>query len=86
MQRDRTYVPFPSLEGSFVVIEDAPDARFAYHQSYAMVQALLDRHGPEVIPRAVGYLATEADPTELLGALSQPPLDGDQLLEWVRQR
>ena len=45
MVDNRTYVPFPSLEGSFLVISQGRDARFAYHQSLAMIELLVDRRG-----------------------------------------
>lgn len=77
MAREQTYVPFPSLEGSFLVIEDDDAARFAYHQSYAMVQALL-REDPNAMALAVGHLRDGGDPSELVAEL-----DGDALLRWV---
>ena len=82
IQRDGSYIPFPSIEGSFVVIDDRADARFAYHQSYAMVQALIDRHGTDAIQMFVQYLNERHNPQDLLEQVS-PPFDGDQLLEWV---
>jgi len=86
MVRERTYVPFASLEGSFVVIDDAQSARFAYHQSYAMVAALLDREGPDTLRRAVAHLRTGGDPTAVLSAMSARPFTGDELLAWVEAR
>lgn len=82
MARERTYVPFPSLEGSFLVIEDDDAARFAYHQSWAMVQALLEGE-PDAMARAVGHLREGGEPAELLGAMREGGLDGDALLSWV---
>ena len=84
MGRERTYVPFPSLEGSFVVIDDPDSARFAYHQSYAMVAALLEREGPVALRRAVTHLAGGGAPGELIGAMSSRPFEGDDLLQWLR--
>ena len=86
MARERTYVPFASLEGSFVVIDDAESARFAYHQSYAMVAALLEREGPEALRRAVAHLSGGGDPRALLQAMTTRPFTGDELLDWVAQR
>ena len=85
MARSRSYVPFPSLEGSFLVIEDDAAARFAYHQSYAMIEALLEDE-PDAMARAVTHLRQGGDPSELLGAMREGGLDGDALLSWVDAR
>ena len=86
MARERTYVPFPSIEGSFMVIDDADSARFAYHQSYAMVAAIVDREGSVALQRAVAHLQSGAESEGLLKAMSDPPLDGDALLAWIESR
>lgn len=85
MARERTYVPFPSLEGSFLVIEDDDAARFAYHQSYAMVEAVLEQE-PNAMARAVNHLRTGGDASELLGVMNEGGLDGDTLLRWVARQ
>ncbi len=85
MARERTYVPFPSLEGSFLVIEDDDAARFAYHQSYAMVEAILEQE-QDAMARAVNHLRTGGDPSELLGVMNEGGLDGDTLLRWVARQ
>ena len=82
MARARTYVPFPSLEGSFLVIEDDDSARFAYHQSYAMVEAILEAE-PQAMARAVEHLRNDGDPSDLLGVMREGGLDGEALLSWV---
>jgi len=79
-------VPFPSLEGSFVVIEDGQSARFAYHQSYAMVGAILDREGPASLRRAVVHLKAGGDPRETLEVMAGGPFTGDDLLAWIAAR
>lgn len=85
MIEGRTYVPFPSIEGSFMVIEDPDSARFAYHQSYAMVEAILQQQ-PDAMSRAVRHLSTGGDPASLLDAMSERALTGEQLLDWVAQQ
>ncbi|MEM1418845.1 MAG: hypothetical protein AAGH15_28390, partial [Myxococcota bacterium] len=77
MRRSRTYVPFPSLEGSFLVIDDPAAARLAYHQSAAMVAALEARE-PGALARAAAFLAGGGDPRGVLEAMGG--LDGDVLL------
>ncbi len=86
MARERTYVPFPSLEGSFVVIEDGQSARFAYHQSYAMVAAILEREGQGALRRVVTHLKGGGDPRETLEVMAQRPFTGDDLLAWIAAR
>lgn len=86
MARQRTYVPFPSLEGSFVVIEDGQSARFAYHQSYAMVAAILEREGEAAVRRVVQHLKGDGDPRQALEVMSGRPFTGDDLLGWIERR
>jgi hypothetical protein len=81
--REGSLIPFPSIEGSFVVIEDAQSARFAYHQSYAMVAAVLARE-PDALVRATEFLAGGGDASGLLAAMSDDPLDQRELLHWIR--
>ncbi len=87
MARQRTYVPFPSLEGSFVVIEDGQSARFAYHQSYAMVAAIVDREGEGALRRVATFLREGGDPRQSLAVMAgSRPFTGDDLLSWVDAR
>ncbi len=81
MREQRTYIPFPSIEGSFVVIEDPGAARLAYHQSLALIELLVEREGEAVLPRAVTLLNALDEP--LLPRLTTPPLTGDDLLHWL---
>ena len=83
MRRERTYVPFPSLEGSFLVIDDAAAARLAYHQSAAMVMAL-EAQDARALARGAAFLRDDGDPRAVLGAMGG--LDGDALLEYLDGR
>ena len=85
LARERTYIPFPSLEGSFVVIDDRQSALLAYHQSYAMVAASLEAD-PRALERAVAHLRAGGDPEDVLAAMSDRPLDGPALLAWIDAR
>jgi tetratricopeptide (TPR) repeat protein len=84
MVRDRVWIPFPSLEGSFMVIEDGGDAGLAYHQSLAMVSFMVDRGGPDAIRAAVATLR-EAAPDEV-PSLVPADLTGDALLDYLQRR
>jgi len=84
MVDNRTWVPFPSLEDSFLVIEAPRDAGLAYHQSVAMVDYLVTRFGRGVVAEAVSFLAKGGDGGDLLAALAGGPLDGQTLLAHVQ--
>jgi tetratricopeptide (TPR) repeat protein len=84
MVANRTYVPFASLEGSFLVIGPSQDARLAYHQSLAMVQLLIAEGGEAVIARAIDYLGSGGDPGQLMGPPLAPRLlEGRDLLKFL---
>ncbi len=83
MVREEIYVPFPSLEGSFMVIEDGQDARLAYDQSLAMVLWMADRD-PSVFARTVDVVrATQIGEQP---ALLPPDLTGEELVADIRER
>ena len=80
----RTYVPFPSLEGSFLVISQGRDARLAYHQSLAMIELLVARRGQGAIGAGIDFLRGGGDATLLWDHMAGPSgLDGDDLLAFV---
>jgi len=84
MVSNRTWIPFASLEGSFQVISDSDDAQLAYHQSLAMVELLVDRHGERVFSDAVRFLRAGGDSGELLSHLTRPDgLSGSELLDFL---
>ncbi|MDD9938981.1 MAG: hypothetical protein OXT09_35665, partial [Myxococcales bacterium] len=87
MVDNRTYIPFASLEGSFLVINRGGDARLAYHQSLAMVELMIDRAGKRAIAHAVDYLRRDGDPKDLLEYVTAPrPVDGDDLLSYLSRK
>ncbi|MGD8860133.1 MAG: tetratricopeptide repeat protein [Myxococcales bacterium] len=87
MVDNHTYIPFASLEGSFLVIDRSRDARLAYHQSLAMVELMIDRFGDRALPRAVDFLRQGGDPSQLLQYVAAPRgLDGDDLLSFLRRK
>lgn len=88
MLRNRTYVPFRSLEQSFLVFDGTNDAALAYQQSIAMVHWLVDVHGKQGIAQAVAALRKGALPSSLLTQLSLTEEQGllDYLAEQRPQR
>lgn len=85
MVREHTYVPLPSMNGQFMVIDDPRDAGLAYHQALAMVLYLIDQRGERGIAAAVQYLREGGDPDALLTAVGAP-LDGEALLAFLERR
>jgi tetratricopeptide (TPR) repeat protein len=64
----RLLIPFASLEGRLVVIDDAADARLAYHQSLAMFRYLRERGGHRAVVMAADRIEA-GSPEDLLEAL-----------------
>ncbi len=79
------WIPFASINGSFMVIDDSDDALLAYHQSLAMVETLIDRKGERVIAAAVNLLRNGTEVEELLGRLTDPPMTGRDLLDYLEK-
>ena len=86
MLRNKTYIPFKSLEGSFFVFEANMDAALAYEQSHAMVQLLVDRNGEAVIARAIELLRAGTKKEALLSALDPSLTEADLLALLERKR
>ncbi len=84
MVRDHYWIPFGSLEGGLLVIDDAGDAGLAYHQSLAMMLYLVDRRGEGGIREAVTQIEARHD-EGLLEALV-PGADGEHLLAFLATR
>jgi hypothetical protein len=83
--RSGMVIPFPSLEGSFLDIDDASDAGLAYHQSLAMVDLLAERRGERVFADAVSYLSGGGDPEALWTTLAGArPVGREDLVEFLR--
>lgn len=78
------WIPFASLEGELIVIDDPEDAGLAYHQSLAMV-LLLERHGGRDALREAFSLVVAGEPSDLLGRLA-PRADGRALIALMRER
>ncbi|GAB5546121.1 MAG: hypothetical protein SangKO_058810 [Sandaracinaceae bacterium] len=77
-------IPFASLEGQLLVIDDPDDARLAYHQSLAMFAFLLERRGARGVREA--FSEVEAGrPEDILSRLV-PGADGAQLRAFLARR
>ncbi|MFK7991951.1 MAG: hypothetical protein AB8I08_38395 [Sandaracinaceae bacterium] len=81
MVERRFWIPFASLEGQLVVIDDAGDARLAYHQSLAMVRWLLDARGARVLRDAADRI--EARQEQDLMEQLVPGADGEAMLAYL---
>lgn len=81
MAQRGVWIPFESLEGSFLVIEDPTDAAAAYDQSLAMVRWLIAREGQRSIADALERIEAGAS-HDVLTAVS-PGADGPGLLRYL---
>lgn len=81
MVRDRFWIPFPSLEGRLMDIDDAADASLAYFQSLAMVRYLIDRRGLRGIEDALAHVEA-GEETDLLERVV-PGASGEALLAFL---
>jgi Tfp pilus assembly protein PilF len=85
VERD-VWIPFASLEGSLVVIDDAHDASRAYHQSLAMLLLLLERRGERAIESAATLVESGQREDLLEQLLPSGQADGRTLLAFLRAR
>lgn len=86
MVKNRTWIPFSSLNESFYVFEGS-DVSLAYAQSYAMVELMRDFGGEDAISVAREALAAGADtPTVLAKASRRNEVTGADLLSYLARR
>lgn len=76
------WIPFASLEGALLVIDDPRDAELAYHQSLAMVRYLVHRRGERAIGEAIERIE-RGEHEDLLSALLGEAMRGEQLLAFL---
>ncbi|MGC4119918.1 MAG: tetratricopeptide repeat protein [Myxococcales bacterium] len=84
LARNRTWIPFSSLNDSLSSFDD-PDSGIAYAQSDAMVQFLLAEGGPDAVARAVRYLDRGGDPTRLLASTLGRAVEEREVLDFVEK-
>lgn len=82
MTERRFWIPFASLEGGLLVIDEPRDAELAYHQSLAMVRYLIHRRGERAIGEAVERIE-RGEHEDLLQALLGEPASGEDLLSFL---
>jgi hypothetical protein len=86
MVKNRVWVPFSSLEGTFHDFEAVADAELAYAQSYAMVEFLRAEGGIVGISIALAALAAGDNTETALTKACGHPVEGAQLLSFIEQR
>ena len=87
MAHNQTYIPFASLNDSFLVLTGARDADLAYSQSAAMVAWLVSEHGASVVVEAVSYFAAGGTPNGLFRHLRpNGSLDEASFLQFLVSR
>lgn len=82
MTERRFWIPFASLEGGLLVIDEPRDAELAYHQSLAMVRYLVHYRGERALGEAVERIE-RGEHEDLLDALLGEPATGEDLLTFL---
>ncbi len=86
MVRNRSWIPFSSLDGSFQVFSNNADADLAYTQSYAMVEMMRSLGGDASISKALGAFHGGADSaTALAVACGRSEVTGTDLIDFIAQ-
>ncbi len=87
MVRNRTWVPFRSLDASFQEFSSNDDAGLAYAQSYAMVELMRELGTDGAVSTALAAFRSGADtPAALARACGRSEVTGGDLLEFLRRR
>ena len=87
MVKNRTWVPFTSLDGSFQAFEGASDAELAYAQAYGLVELMRELGGDASIATARAAFQTGADtPTTLARACRRSEVTGEALITFLSAR
>jgi len=87
MVRNRTWIPFASLDDSFQAFDGRDDAGLAYAQSAAMVRWMVDAGGDGAVARAVAMFGRGMNAEQVLAAvLGRGRVDGGALVEWLAAR
>jgi tetratricopeptide (TPR) repeat protein len=87
MVRDRVWIPFASLDGSFSPMSGA-DAELAYSQSLGLVELVRETCGPRSLAALLAAFRARATTTDeaLSQACSGRPPNGEALLEFLQRR
>ncbi len=85
MVRNRVWVPFESLDGSFAIFGTS-DAHLAYAQSLAMVEFMRDRCGAAALPAALDAFQHAATTPQALRTACRTGVTGAELIGYLKQR
>jgi hypothetical protein len=84
MVKNRSYIPFSSLDGTFQDFANNADADLAYAQSYAMVEMMRAMNGDGSIPAAIAAFQSGASTSVALAkACGRPEVTGADLLGFI---
>jgi tetratricopeptide (TPR) repeat protein len=87
MVKNKSWIPFESLSGSFQVFDSSEDARLAYAQSLALVELLREQGGEGAVAEALrAFQEGESTQGALRRALRRPELTGEELLAFIEGR
>jgi hypothetical protein len=87
MVKNRSWIPFESLAGTFQVFDSSEDARLAYAQSLALVELLREQGGQGAVAEALRAFQEGADTQGALSrALRRNELRGEELLAFIEGR
>lgn len=87
MVKNRTWVPFTSLDGSFQAFEGASDAELAYAQAYGLVELMRELGADASIATARAAFQSGADtPTALARACRRSEVTGEELITFLSAR
>ncbi len=86
MVKHRSYIPLPSLEGSFQAFEAHEDASLAYGESLGLVAWSVERGGAGALARAVSLFGTGATSERVMDDLSGGRFEWPVFLTFLEQR
>ena len=86
MVKNRVWVPFSSLDGSFQAFEASDDAALAYTQSYAMVELMRSCGGDGAVSRAIEAFEKGGDTERVLASACGRPISGNDLLDYMAKQ
>ena len=86
MVKNRSWIPFSSLDGTFQIFEANSDASLAYAQSLALVELLRDSGGDAAIAEAVRAFQEGANTSAALARACRHEVTGAELLAFLERR
>jgi hypothetical protein len=86
MVRNRSWIPFSSLGGTFQAFEQSEDARLAYAQSLALIELLRSSGGSHALQEAIRAFEEGAGAETVLQRATGHEVTGNELLRFLEQR